>query len=581
MEAFAIGTGQGVMLDARGAVLRAIQLAADSGVNVLHLSLMQGMANDTVLVSAYREVLDAFLRGSSGRMVVAAAGDNGLRLSLPQLASSTDPSITALDRALARVALDPATSSQIIFVYSTVAATGAIMPTANVWLGAPALGAPGDRTPLPLESGGVSVSNGSSYSAAFVTGVAAQLWSLDPSLSAAEVQDYLLRGAAAPGVPRRDATGSIQVARDIGIGGIFPLDAFGALSRLSRERAGRPLCGVKIDLELSPEGRFRVKANRNGSTEILVPEAPPAFLGNGYGRQLSVARGGRRFAVGEQEYVLQGGGWMPLPTRPDVSQVLYSERDTLGLLFRRVGGRVELDAALNWSTPVRLTSSLPGSVFGAVDVHAQSFDPDGRYVVASWRFSNSTDCLSADGGTRLVAFGLRPGVPDVELTRSTRQPGSDCPQVQAGDETNGLAAWSPSGRELVAGVFESNQSAYRLLRFRADSGFSLISRGPVLPGTATGDVHLVALGFPAVGEIMTVGEQTFGVQSITCVLQARSAIAPHALVPYAGSGDCSSLWSRAATIRAVTASRSGAELLQPGTGSRSATLRGTNRDRGR
>jgi subtilisin family serine protease len=98
----------------------------------------------------------------------------------------------------------------------------------------------------PQDFNGASVKSGSgtSFAAPMVSGTAALLWAFDPTLTANEVKGYILDGAK----ERMSATGTIEPSPVIpNSGGLNLLDAYGALTLLSRERPGTtPICGGQV-----------------------------------------------------------------------------------------------------------------------------------------------------------------------------------------------------------------------------------------------------------------------------------------------------------------------------------------------
>lgn len=137
-----------------------------------------------------------------------------------------------------------------------------------------------------------------------VAGVAAQLLAMDPSLTAAQVKDYILRGAQEP--VRNPVTGALidSTQRQIPVphtnGHLYQLDAYGSLTLLARERAGVPLCGNRLWAQNNDV--FVERAG--GPQSIFNPGVATAFL-NPY-------HGGRRIdlfvdGTGERSLVLANG----------------------------------------------------------------------------------------------------------------------------------------------------------------------------------------------------------------------------------------------------------------------------------
>ena len=68
---------------------------------------------------------------------------------------------------------------------------------------------------------------------------------MDPTLTNAELKDYIVRGAS---MPREDPeTGDLLPAPNPGApdANVRQLDAYGSLKLLSYERPGTPICGLR------------------------------------------------------------------------------------------------------------------------------------------------------------------------------------------------------------------------------------------------------------------------------------------------------------------------------------------------
>ncbi len=181
---------------------------------------------------------------------------------------------------------------QIIFVAGTDT-QGQRWSGSNLFLGATAIAAPAQSVGALIPGGGVLADNGTSLAAPFVSGVAALLWSMDPTLTAAQVEDYIVRGAREPKF--NPATGQVETARLVpgfpSADSIYQLDAYGALSLLSRERPGTPLCGTHV---WTANGQLL--ARQGSGVEVLAELGEAAGLVN-------VRHGGRRIdLVGAQNF---------------------------------------------------------------------------------------------------------------------------------------------------------------------------------------------------------------------------------------------------------------------------------------
>jgi subtilisin family serine protease len=162
-----------------------IDWAADHGARVINVS-MAGPCVDPVLEAAVRYAT------GKGALVVAAAGNAG----------STDP--TACD---AECGGYPAAFADSVPGLISVAATGAgggLLPSSNrgSWV---MLAAPGGAIAPWIDGGYRVVSPGTSYAAAYVSGLAGLTLSVDPTLTAAQLETELRSTARqVPGLPVAD-----------------------------------------------------------------------------------------------------------------------------------------------------------------------------------------------------------------------------------------------------------------------------------------------------------------------------------------------------------------------------------------
>lgn len=167
------------VLDSEGSgdsrdVARGIRFAADSGVRVINLSL-GGSIESTSLTSAIQYAVD------KGVLVVAASG-NGFADAAPKWPAASDLTLAV-------------TSTDINNNVGIFAQRGDYIDIA----------APGVNI-LSTALGGYKALNGTSMSAAFISGAAALLFSAQPTITSTQVRDILLRTATDLGVAGRDAT---------------------------------------------------------------------------------------------------------------------------------------------------------------------------------------------------------------------------------------------------------------------------------------------------------------------------------------------------------------------------------------
>ncbi len=310
---------------------------------VLNLSVSLGDPTNESDIALLHDIIEQeYLAPNPSGLLVMALGDVGTRLSLAQLADSTfvDQAqlfgIGALDRALARLSLSPDYGSRILFV-AGVDATVTLPDTSNWILGASTIGAPGYGITTLDPDGTPVIVDGSSYSTPFVSGVAASLYAMDPTLTPAQVKDYILRGAQEPKFD--PFTGQyISDSLLLQVQGapepVYQLDAYGSLSLLSRERQGLPVCGFRVSIQGASPNRY-LWLERN------IPEvlSLPSLGGPLTYHSPSLAQGGRRLAVSQYdpasstpsvlEYDLQGSTWTLSRTLPGQYRRTYLEADTV------------------------------------------------------------------------------------------------------------------------------------------------------------------------------------------------------------------------------------------------------------
>jgi hypothetical protein len=171
----------------------------------------------------------------------------------------------------------------------------------NSFTGATDIAAPADfilvQDTVAAGKVGMDLASGTSFAAPQVAATAALLWSMDPTLTAANVKDYLLRGAIEG---RRDSsTGVLNAPSPVqGVpNGVtyYQLDVYGSLSLLSRERPNTPICGYPVSADGIYNGgyviRYRNGPLRPATDSIKVPGAGGTL---GY---VGVAQGGRTLSA--------------------------------------------------------------------------------------------------------------------------------------------------------------------------------------------------------------------------------------------------------------------------------------------
>jgi hypothetical protein len=279
-----------------------------------------GTLADTVALGHAVESMRTLLDSLPGLLIVKAAG-NDYHASNYSLLSEGRRALL-LDALIALK--DSGYASRIILVgSSTKSATRSSF--SNSQPGKLDIYAPGENVPGLDRNGGVRLDSGTSFATPIVAGIAGMLLSADPSLSAADVKDLLLRGAR-DSVEMSNGTDSLPRPIDAGV---YEADAFGSL-RLLASRAGTPLCGARIVPLVDRDTALRrvlVYRYQNATPEAITFRAS----GSNTFMRVSPAPGGRSFSVDADTAriaSLTSSGWS-IGTLAGFSTVRFGERDTI------------------------------------------------------------------------------------------------------------------------------------------------------------------------------------------------------------------------------------------------------------
>jgi hypothetical protein len=138
---------------------------------------------------------------------------------------------------------------------------------------------------------------GTSFAAPMVAGVAAQLLAMQPNLPPAEVKRYIMDGAKEPRLdPLTGLTigpEQLRLSRAGATQSVFQLDAYGALTLLSRSDPSTPICGFPVITSF-------VDNPETGGVETVVRIARPGHYESVYQgnvENVTVAQGGRRIGI--------------------------------------------------------------------------------------------------------------------------------------------------------------------------------------------------------------------------------------------------------------------------------------------
>jgi hypothetical protein len=381
--------------------------ASAKGVKVLNLSGGVGLPGDSAAIKDARDAIKRFIGPGPDRLLVIANGQDtsgGLTLTLQQLRASTHVGLSATDQAAAELMqTDQTARGGILFVTGTDT-TGRRHSEAHVWTDADMpIAAPYDVLSISPTVASLFIGHGTSFAAPMVAGVAAQLWSMAPSLKANEVKSLIYDGARSV---RLTATGTDSTPAAVVNASptTYLLDAYGALSLLSKTRQGVPLCGVDVTMELNSSLQpYRLKFWRN-SPEFLT-------LGAGTGGTdllgtFAIAQGGRYLVVdssfGSPVSVyrrLVSGTWQSAGATAGTRRVVFSEKDTIYIrnrdslvgsgiaailrsdAFVRVGS---IDTTRNVAE-FQITANYPWGVKTASwSTGSMPVSPDGNWLLIGW-----------------------------------------------------------------------------------------------------------------------------------------------------------------------------------------------------
>jgi len=247
-------------------------------------------------------------------LIVMAAGNEGPVITADSLAASKGRSILLLD-ALVRVR-DAGFRDRIIIVGGTerTASGVAVRPTYRFIDGQMDVVAPARDVRV---LGGMPYStevvdkDGTSFAAPMVAGVATQLLAMQPNLTPAQVKQYILAGAQEPRLdPMTGQTigpGQIRLTRTGATQSVYQLDAYGALTLLSKSDPSTPICGLAVLTALVDDS-----VTQQAQTTVRI-EGRPGLVYQGELATVAVAQGGRRIGLdrgdGSLDLNLQNGFW--------------------------------------------------------------------------------------------------------------------------------------------------------------------------------------------------------------------------------------------------------------------------------
>jgi hypothetical protein len=310
------------------------------------------------------------------------------------------------------------------------------------------------------ESGQFESRTGTSLSAPLVAGTAGLLASLNPSLSTAQLKQYLISGAV---------KGQRSIAEDPTR---YVANAYETL-RLGATHAGTPVCGNEVHTVAlgAPTYRNVVVVERDSSAADTLASTGANIDQLG---QLSVAQGGRQIAAGRYPgvggdshlFTLASGQWV-YSVQPRTFATVFLERDTAYLrdsldirstsphrnierLYVRIGSNVasrnvqevEATASVAIATP-------PAGIYNQYTQDYPAVSPTEDHLAFRWFTFNTSGC-SAGAVESYYTYVFQIRTSSLIEAKRFQTGCAGAGGNAAGFETVGALAWKSDGAELMS-----------------------------------------------------------------------------------------------------------------------------------
>jgi hypothetical protein len=436
----------------------AIDSLIKSGVGIINLSLATSTVDSatakTAAVALFRSIRKHPL-SQRPLFVIAAGNDNrdAVFASAPIIRDSMQGQVIVVGAAKPRVG---STRNR------WGGASFATLPNSGSnWGSRVDLYAPGEIVPVWKDgSGSFESRNGTSLSAAFVSGIAGLLKSFDPSLTATQLKTLIMAGAVA---------GNRAMVNDPTR---YLANAYESL-KLAANQSGKPICGFPASLEGVWDEEYHVTLRRPAGDENvpLTGLASPNHMWAYVGFTLSVAPGGKTFAItrldydsitgqygtGLEQYTLSGGSWGGV-TIAGVNERYFLDQDTVDMVYGESDTPITVRGPhakyLGDMNDVLEASAL--ITYASTGVVA--FSPDAKYALVSATI-RTTSCSVVLPSSLIVT------VQTLAVTLVSTPPCVEPSPWYVGTEGYG-PSWSPYGDRFVTVAQDSGGTAGVALHFK-------------------------------------------------------------------------------------------------------------------
>jgi Subtilase family len=381
--------------------------------------------------------LKYLLDQNSNLLVVKSAGNDSYSGAFDASPAHVQTGFLA---AISTLKADPTYADRIVLVGATNK-SGNRWTRSNAFAGLVDVYAPGEAVPVLRANGNLDYDSGTSFSTPLVAGIAGQLLTMDPSLSAADVKALLLAGAR-DSVEGPDGINRLpdKVGNTTDV--VYEADAYGSL-RLLSARAGTPLCGAQMMPWGNPVTYPDAYFNRApGVRAVRYGGATETFPGTARSVQ-ALAPGGRLLAFAPSFFQqFAGPSWTTTQTYTDGYRRIFGERDTLAYRLDPPTGagffnlRIrKLATAQQWDVRAALGTQLEAGreyTFGP-----PAMDPDGQRVLIPLRREHLV-ALDTSANLHYLAVLRDSGATLLPTTMAGFRTGED-----------GTTAWDPTGSKAI------------------------------------------------------------------------------------------------------------------------------------